>query len=158
MPRTEIYNQLASDKRFVQKGYITSDSLSPFYKGFFQGLCLDRGLVKTKADSIQIDLNSWKISHPGENGNFETTNKLLFTSTYYYSSSDSAEKEYKHIIDLLVKQNSDTSRAQKRYSESPLTREGILFKFHNQDSQIEIELYYFNQLHSELRLRFTRDE
>ncbi|MFT3682153.1 MAG: hypothetical protein QM791_17900 [Ferruginibacter sp.] len=155
--RKAIYNQLASDKRFFQKGYIETDSLSPFYHGEFHGLSFDKGLVEAKPDSIEISLNWLKISRLVKNGEHETINNLIFFSKYYYSSNDIAKKEYQQIIDLVSRKNSDTSH-QERYIHFPVPIESTRFNFRKPAYQLEIMLFNFDATHSELHLSFIRKE
>jgi hypothetical protein len=156
-PRNEIYDQLCSDKRFYQKGYIETDSMSPFYHGEFHGLCFDKGLVENRADSVEISLNWLKISKPMKNGKFQTINNLIFVVRNYYPSIDIARKEYQRIIDLLIKNKFDTSN-QENFIHFPIPIESKSFNFRKPTYHLEIALYSVDYIHSELHFKFIRKE
>lgn len=156
-PRAAIYNQLTADKRFLQKGSVVTDSLSPFYNGEFHGLAFDQGLVKERADSIKVSLNWLVFSNKVKDGTYESINNLIFLSKYYYASHDNAKKEYEHIVDLIHRKNSDTSH-QLKYNFYPIPVSITRFNFHKPDYEIEVELYKIDPTHSELRLSFIRKE
>lgn len=98
--RSELREVLVLDRRFE-----LTDTLSNLFKNsmpYFLGRTSDKGIVKSKPDSIEIHL-TWG------NGNFftsdnwkkESQNALLLNLKYFYSSKDSVEKEYESISKKL---------------------------------------------------------
>jgi len=161
--RKEISVKLNSDSRFRSTDKFL-DSNSYFSEPSFIGLCSDLGLVKSKPDSLEVEL-TWGYSYsPKSKKKRNDFSDLYFKSRYYYSSPDSVEKEYRNMLTILRKLTSDTLSAgiDTIYSDSPIRSQlkahGVEFVFHKPYYKVQVLFANITKNYFGLFLEYTRKE
>jgi hypothetical protein len=118
--RADLRETIATDKRFT-----STDTVSNILKNsmpYFLGVTADKGVIKSKPDSTEIQLtfgSSTFASAKGGQKDFKSIDILNFK--YFYSNKDSVELEYKNLIKMLsavLKDSSDT-KMETTYSKDP---------------------------------------
>jgi len=113
-PRKEIRAVIRNDGRFV-----STDSVFNNYEpsSFFKGIALDKGLILSNPDSIQVLLglgNTLLSTEKGVEADFKDI--MLLNFSYFYSEKENSEDEYGRLINLLSPILKDTTSIQ---SEAP---------------------------------------
>jgi hypothetical protein len=107
-PRLDLREVIIHDKRFILTDTTFNDFPPPT---FFKGITADKGLIKSKPDSIQVMLIYGNASLTTEKGGQEDTTKhpMILESRYFFSKKESAEKEYGRILEMVQPVFTDTS-------------------------------------------------
>jgi hypothetical protein len=129
--RIDIQNAIKSDRRFISTDTDTTDLLNEFT---YIGLSKDNGVVKSKPDSVEIEL-TYGITANGSNTKSKAFgDKTYLKLRYFYSSRDSVDKEYHKLLNILQPNFKDAAntRIDTIYSDSPYRRKfkasGMTFK------------------------------
>jgi len=120
--RSDIQNAIKSDRRFISTDTDTTDLLNEFT---YIGLSKDNGVVKSKPDSVEIEL-TYGITADGSNTKSKAFgDKTILKLRYFYSSRDSVEKEYQNLLKILQPNFKDAgnTRIDTIYSDSPHRRQ-----------------------------------
>jgi hypothetical protein len=106
--RLDLRKVIINDKRFILID-TTFNNLKP--SSFFKGITTDKGLVQSNPDSIQIMLIYGNAALVVEKGGQEDTTKhpMILECEYFFSNRESAEMEYKRILNLVHPIYTDTS-------------------------------------------------
>lgn len=98
--RLDLREVILNDKRFILTDTTFNDFPPPT---FFKGITADKGLIKSKPDSIQVMLIYGNASLTTAKGGQEDTTKhpMILESRYFFSNKESAEKEYGRILDMV---------------------------------------------------------
>jgi hypothetical protein len=136
--RAELREIIARDKRFR-----STDTLSEIVKDsipYFRGVTSDKGVIKSKPDSIEIQLTfGHSASIRSKSGQAD-----LLKFKYFYSVKDSVESEYQNLVKLLngVFKDSSDIRVETPYSKgSPRYQYNASGKvFENFDPYYRVEL------------------
>jgi len=165
--RFDIYETLKSDKRFKSSTKDTNH-LNIFSIYSYSGLCQDNGIVKSKADSIEIELSNAIGLSPtkkiNKKGKSKTINFTFLEIRYFYPSRDSAEKEYKNLLNILEPVFKDTGfiTIDTIYSDSPLRSQfkatGIIFNNHKPKYSVRVLIASITKNYFRLSIEFERDE
>ena len=97
--RLELREVILNDKRFF-----STDTIFNNYQpsSFFKGNAIDKGLMESKPDSIQILLALGNTSLTIEKGGeADFKNIMLLNCKYFYSSKESVDKEYEKLLHRL---------------------------------------------------------
>ena len=161
--RKEISVKLISDGRFRSTDKF-SDSTLFFFEPSYIGLCSDLGLVKSKPDSLEVEL-TWGYSYgPESKKQSDNLSDLYFKSRYFYSSPDSAEKEYQNMLAIFRKITRDTTLVgiDTIFSESPIQSQfkahGVEFIFHKPYYKVQVLYAKITKDYFGLFLEYTRKE
>ena len=106
--RLELREMILKDKRFV----LTDTTFNNFPPStFFKGLTTDKGLIEAMPDSIQVMLIYGNAALVTEKGGQEDTTKhpMILEFQYFFSHKESAELEYRRILNLVQPIFTDTS-------------------------------------------------
>lgn len=106
--RLDLREVILNDKRFV----LTDTTFNNFKpSSFFKGITTDKGLVQSNPDSIQVMLIYGNAALVVEKGGQEDTTKhpMILEYEYFFSNRESAEMEYKRILNLVHPIYTDTS-------------------------------------------------
>lgn len=98
--RLDLREVILKDKRFV----LTDTTFNDYPPStFFKGITSDKGLIKTKPDSIQVMLIYGNAALVTEKGGQEdpTKHPMILECKYFFSNKDKAEKEYRRLLNLL---------------------------------------------------------
>lgn len=131
-PRSVIKKSIQADYRFKSRDVDTS--FTEKWMSTYIGSCSDNGLVKSKADSIEIELTFGSGMPVFEKGNKKYLNLTLLNLRYHYSSYEKTECEYENVRKMLRPLFTDTSYTSidTIYSDSPLRSQfkakGMIFK------------------------------
>jgi hypothetical protein len=155
-PRSEIERILQSDKRF-QKLDVDSEMFNMFT---YWGRVLNQGIIKSKADSIDIELTYGISSNSNQKGSTRLTHVKL---RYFYSSLDTVEKEFKKLSNILnpISNNTSETRIDTIYSDSPIRSQfkakGVTF--HHNKPYYSVELLRATILKNRfgLYIEYTRE-
>jgi hypothetical protein len=106
--RLELREMILKDKRFMSTD-TTFNNFPP--STFFKGLTTDKGLIEAEPDSIQVMLIYGNAALVTEKGGQEDTTKhpMILEYQYFFSSKESAELEYRRILNLVQPIFTDTS-------------------------------------------------
>ena len=108
--RTDLREIIATDKRFT-----STDTVSNFLKNsmpYFLGVTADKGVIKSKPDSTEIQLTfgiSTFATVKGGQKDFKSI--MILNFKFFYSNKDSVEIEYKNLLKILgavIKDSNDT--------------------------------------------------
>ena len=124
--RQTICNKLNSDKRFVATRKSDSNSFPYNYKPDYLGLCLDKGLTNSKADSIEIEFaHGVSMTEFKTNGKSNLRHDLILKTRYYFSSADTAKKEYYSLLKFIrtIGQDSSYTDIETNYTNTAISRE-----------------------------------
>ncbi len=106
--RADIKKAIISDTRFTSKEKSTDPSI--FNMSTYLGFSSDQGMVQSKADFVEMELTFGFCAEPTRRvGKLKYRNITLFKTRYFFSSRESAEKEYQHMLNLLRPILKDTS-------------------------------------------------
>jgi hypothetical protein len=106
--RSDLRTVILNDKRFI----LTDTTFNNFKpSSFFKGITADKGLIKSKPDSIQVMLIYGNAALVVEKGGQEDTTKhpMILECKYFFSNKESAEMEYRRILNLVHPIYTDTS-------------------------------------------------
>lgn len=106
--RLDLREVIVNDKRFILTD-TTFNNYRP--SSFFKGLTTDKGLIKSNPDSIQVLLIYGNAALVVEKGGQEDTTKhpMILECKYFFSNKESAEMEYRRILNLVHPIYTDTS-------------------------------------------------
>jgi hypothetical protein len=106
--RLDLREVILNDKRFV----LTDTTFNDFPPStFFKGITVDKGVIKSDPDSIQIMLiygNAALVTEKGGEEDF-TKHPMILECKYFFSNKDSAEMEYKRLLNWVNPIYTDTS-------------------------------------------------
>jgi hypothetical protein len=106
--RLDLREVILNDKRFI----LTDTTFNDFPPStFFKGSTVDKGVIKSDPDSIQIMLiygNAALVTEKGGEEDF-TKNPMILECKYFFSNKDSAEMEYKRLLNWVNPIYTDTS-------------------------------------------------
>ncbi len=106
--RLDLREVMVNDKRFI----LTDTTFNDYpATTFFKGITADKGLIKSNPDSIQVLLAYGNAALVTEKGGQEDTTKhpMLLEYKYFFSNKDSAEMEYRRLLNLVHPIYTDTS-------------------------------------------------
>ena len=106
--RLDLRKVIVNDKRFI----LTDTTFNDYPPTtFFKGITADKGLIKSKADSIHVLLAYGNAALVTEKGAQEDFNKhpMLLECRYFFSYKDSVETEYRRLLNLVHPIYTDTS-------------------------------------------------
>lgn len=106
--RIDLREIIVNDKRFI----LTDTTFNDYPPTtFFKGITADKGLIKSKPDSIQVLLAYGNAALVTEKGGQEDFNKhpMLLECKYFFSYKDSVEMEYRRLLNLIHPIYTDTS-------------------------------------------------
>ena len=106
--RLDLREVILNDKRFV----LTDTTFNDYPPTtFFKGITADKGLIKSKPDSIQVMLIYGNATLVTEKGGQEDSTKhpMILECKYFFSNRESAEMEYERILNLVHPIYTDTS-------------------------------------------------
>ena len=106
--RLDLREVIVNDKRFI----LTDTTFNNFKpSSFFKGITADKGLIKSKPDSIQVMLFYGNAALVTEKGGQEDLNKhpMGLQCKYFFSNKDSVEMEYRSLLNLVYPIYTDTS-------------------------------------------------
>lgn len=106
--RVDLREAMINDKRFM----LTDTTFNNFEpSSFFKGITVDKGLIQSNPDSIQIMLVYGNAALVTEKGGQEDFNKhpMILDCKYFYSNKDSVEEEYERLLNLVHPIFSDTT-------------------------------------------------
>jgi hypothetical protein len=98
--RLELREAILKDQRFV----LTDTSFNNFPPStFFKGITTNKGLIESDPDSIQVMLIYGNAALVTEKGGAEDTTKhpMILECRYYFSNQETAEKEYKRLLNWV---------------------------------------------------------
>lgn len=106
--RLDLREVILKDKRFV----LTDTTFNDYPPStFFKGITVDKGLIKSKPDSIQVMLiygNAYLITEKG--GQEDSIKHLMILNCqYFFSNKESALLEYGRMLNIVHPIFSDTS-------------------------------------------------
>lgn len=106
--RLDLRKVILNDKRFVLTD-TTFNDYSP--TTFFKGITVDKGLIKSKPDSIQVMLIYGNAALVTEKEGQEDTTKhpMILECKYFFSTKESVKKEYTRLLNLIHPIYTDTS-------------------------------------------------
>lgn len=106
--RLDLRKVIVNDKRFILTD-TTFNNYPP--TTFFKGTTADKGLIKSNPDSIQVMLIYGNAALVVEKGGQEdpTKHPMILECKYFFSNRESAEMEYRRILNLVHPIYSDTS-------------------------------------------------
>jgi hypothetical protein len=119
--RLELLKEIKTDERFI----LTDAPFNNFEpSSFFKGVTSHQGLIKAKADSIEVMLIYGDAALVTEKGGEEDFNKhpMILDCQYFFSNKDSAVAEYNHILQMISPLYQDTSTIQNDEWESTYSR------------------------------------
>ena len=161
-PRADIHKTIKADKRFKSTDKDTSYFNSFMYT--YIGLTNDKGIIKSKPDSIEIEL-TYGVGSSHINGKkMKSYSSTYLKLRYFYSSLDSVEKEYQNILSVLRPILKDTSytRIDTIFSDSPVRSQfkatGMTFK--NKKTTYSVEVLNASIIENKygLYLEYKKDE
>ena len=106
--RLDLREVIINDKRFI----LTDTTFNDYPPTtFFKGITADKGLIKSKPDSIQVMLIYGNAALVTEKGGQEDSTKhpMILECKYFFSNKDRAEMEYGRILNLVHPIFTDTS-------------------------------------------------
>jgi hypothetical protein len=106
--RLELREVIVTDKRFI----LTDTTFNNFKpSSFFKGITSDKGLIKSTPDSIQVMLIYGNASLTTEKGGQKDSTKhpMILEYQYFFSDKESAEMEYRRILNMVQPIFTDTS-------------------------------------------------
>ncbi len=106
--RLDLREVIVNDKRFI----LTDTTFNDYPPTtFFKGITADKGLIKSNPDSIQVMLIYGNASLVVEKGGQEdpTKHPMILECKYFFSNRESAEMEYRRILNLVHPIYTDTS-------------------------------------------------
>ena len=128
--RKVICQWLKADNRFREK-------LSDPVKETYVGLCSERGLIKSKPDSVLMRLTYGNAMLHENDSLIKTT---IIASNYYFSSLEEAQAEYDKMTSLVKPLAKDS--ASDSMGDEEAAGEGMYYNFSEKKSVInEIDLY-----------------
>ncbi len=106
--RLDLREVIVHDKRFVSTDTTVND-YPP--KTFFKGITTDKGLIRSKPDSIQVLLAYGNAALVTEKGGQEDFNKhpVFLALKYFFSKKDNVEIEYNRLFNLVRPLYPDTT-------------------------------------------------
>lgn len=106
--RLDLRDVIINDTRFILTDTIFNDYPATT---FFKGITLDKGLIKSNPDSIQVLLAYGNAALVTEKGGQKDFNKhpMLLECKYFFSYKDSVEMEYRRLLNLVHPIYTDTS-------------------------------------------------
>jgi len=106
--RLDLREVILNDKRFI----LTDTTFNDFPPStFFKGITADKGVIKSDPDSIQIMLiygNAALVTEKGGQEDF-TKHPMILECKYFFSNKDSAEIEYRRLLNWVNPIYTDTS-------------------------------------------------
>lgn len=105
--RLELREVILNDERFV----LTDTTFNDYPPTtFFKGITADKGLIKSKPDSIQVMLIYGNAALVTVKGGQEDSTKhpMILECKYFFSNRESAEMEYGRIVNLVHPIYTDT--------------------------------------------------
>ena len=116
--RLDLRDIIVNDKRFISTD-TTFNNYNP--SSFFKGITTNKGLIKSNPDSIQVMLIYGNASLITEKGGEEDTSKhpMIVECTYFFSNKESAEMDYRRILNLIYPIFTDTSSIMEDIWEMP---------------------------------------
>jgi hypothetical protein len=109
--RLDLREVIINDERFI----LTDTTFNDYPPTtFFKGITADKGLIKSKPDSIQVLLAYGNAALVTEKGGQKDTTKhpMLLEYKYFFSHKDSVEMEYRRLLNLVHPIYTDTSSIQ----------------------------------------------
>lgn len=106
--RLDLREVILKDKRFI----LTDTTFNDYPPStFFKGITTDKGLLKSKPDSIELLLAYGNAALVTEKGGKEDFNKhpMLLECKYFFSNKDKVEMEYRRLLNLVQPIYTDTS-------------------------------------------------
>jgi hypothetical protein len=106
--RLDLRKVILNDKRF----FLTDTTFNDYPPTtFFKGITADKGLIKSKPDSIQVMLIYGNAALITEKGGQEDTTKhpMILECKYFFSNKESVKKEYRRLLNLIHPIYTDTS-------------------------------------------------
>jgi hypothetical protein len=106
--RLDLLEVIIKDKRFILIDTIFNDYPA---NTFFKGITADKGLIKSKPDSIHVLLAYGNAALVIEKGGQEDTTKhpMFLEYKYFFSYKDSVELEYRRLLNWVDTIYTDTS-------------------------------------------------
>ena len=98
--RLGLREVIVNDKRFI----LTDTNFNDYPPNtFFKGITADKGLIKSKPDSIQVLLVYGNAALVTEKGGQEDFNKhpMFLECKYFFPNKDSVEMEYRRLSNLV---------------------------------------------------------
>jgi hypothetical protein len=106
--RLDLREVILNDKRFI----LTDTTFNDFPPStFFKGITVDKGVIKSDPDSIQIMLiygNAALVTEKGGEEDF-TKHPMILECKYFFSNKASAEMEYSRLLNWVNPIYTDTS-------------------------------------------------
>jgi hypothetical protein len=106
--RLDLREIILKDRRFI----LTDTTFNDFPPStFFKGITKDKGLIQSNPDSIQVMLIYGNANLTTEKGGQEDSTKhpMILDCQYFFSSKESAEKEYERMLNRVHPIFTDTS-------------------------------------------------
>lgn len=106
--RLDLREVIINDKRFI----LTDTTFNDYPPTtFFKGITADKGLIKSKPDSIQVMLIYGNAALVTEKGGQEDSTKhpMILECKYFFSNKNRAEMEYGRMLNLVHPIYTDTS-------------------------------------------------